>query len=372
MMPGHAVAVPWEGRTVDAWVPERLADLPLPASAAVARSTERAASAVRRLGDRSTGSLEAAARLLLRAEGLASSAIEGLRVRPEDLALAAAGARSGDEVVVEVAANLDVLTTALAVEPPLGAEDLLAWQARLLAEGRLPPELVGAWRDRVGWVGGANPLLAAHVGAPPALVGELVDDLVAFVARTDVDPLTQAAVAHAQFETIHPFADGNGRIGRVLVGWLLVHRLAVPVPPPVSLAFARDVGGYLSGLTLFRQGDVDRWVVWFADAVERIAERTVAVLDEVRSLVDRWVADLADLRADAAARRIVPDLVDHPVLTSSTVADRLGTTATSARTALELLADRGILTPIDGPAVRPTGRPPRWYAASEVLALLGG
>jgi hypothetical protein len=94
-----------------------------------------------------------------------------------------------------------------------------------------------------------------------------MDDLSTFIARDDRDGVTQAALAHAQFETIHPFADGNGRLGRVLIGRILSHRSGVAVPPPVSLIFARDVGGYGDGLTLFRQGLLDHWVQWFAECV---------------------------------------------------------------------------------------------------------
>lgn len=110
----------------------------------------------------------------------------------------------------------------------------------------------------LGWVGGSTPLVAAHVAAVPEQIPELMDDLFAFVARDDIDPVSQAGIAHAQFETIHPFADGNGRLGRVLIGRILSQRLAVPVPPPISLSFAHDIGGYLSGLTLYRQGFLDR------------------------------------------------------------------------------------------------------------------
>lgn len=126
-------------------------------------------------------------------------------------------------------------------------------------DGSLEAHLVGDWRDRLGWIGGANPRLAVHVAAAEDDIPELMDDLLVFIAREDLDAVTQAAVAHAQFETIHPFADGNGRIGRVMIGWMLCHRLGLRYPPPISLQMARDVGGYQAGLTLFRQDQVDFW-----------------------------------------------------------------------------------------------------------------
>ena len=85
---------------------------------------------------------------------------------------------------------------------------------------------------------------------PPNELAALLDDLIIFANRDDVEPITQAAVCHAQFEIIHPFGDGNGRVGRMLIAWLLIRRLALMVPPPVSVAIAADVAGYASGLAL--------------------------------------------------------------------------------------------------------------------------
>jgi Fic family protein len=234
----------------------------------------------------------------------------------------------------------------------------------------LPPALVGAWRDRVGWVGGANPLVAALVAAPHTAIPALMEDLFAFVARDNVDPVSQAAVAHAHFEVIHPFADGNGRIGRILVGRILSHRLGVPVPPPVSQQFARDVGGYLSGLTRYRQGDVEGWVSWFADTVETAATRSAQVLDAVADRLASWHQSLSDLRTDAAARRLVDHLPAYPVLNASKAAAVLGVSEQAARTALAQLADRGVLSEATAPLPRP-GRPTRWFVATGILDLLG-
>ena len=135
----------------------------------------------------------------------------------------------------------------------------------------LEVHLVGAWRDRLGWIGGPTPSRAAHVAAPEDEIGRLVADLVAHANRLDIDPVTQAGVVHAQFEVVHPFADGNGRLGRLLIGWVLRRRLGLSVPPPVSPVFLRDVGGYLAGLTRWRLEGPSPWVRWFAGAVEQAA-----------------------------------------------------------------------------------------------------
>src|SRR5439155_14605769 len=109
-------------------------------------------------------------------------------------------------------------------------------------------------------------------------------------------PVTAAALVHAQFETIHPFADGNGRIGRLLISWMLHERLGIAVPPPISVAFLRDIGGYLSGLTLFRTVGPAEWVRWFARTVEYSATSANATLAAVADLIASWPARLDGVR----------------------------------------------------------------------------
>lgn len=371
-MAGRSVRVPWEDIVVEAWLPDSVADLEPDLSISTVRRTEQAAAAVQRIGDRTTGPMEVAARLLLRAEGLASSAIEGLRVTAAEVALAeVAGDSPADDTAAWVADNLAVVHDALRDNRRVDARLVRGWHRRLMRHAtNLDQSLVGAWRDRLGWVGGTNPLVAAYVAAPHEAIDELMEDLFVFAARTDVDPITQAAVSHAQFETIHPFADGNGRIGRVLVGRILAHRLAVPVPPPVSTQFERDIGGYLSGLTLYRQGHLDTWIRWFADAVGTAASLSGEVLDAVARLRDRWRASVGDLRLDSTARALVEQLVAHPVLNAKQAAELCGVSEQAARAALGQLSERGVLAETTG-ASGPLGRPPRWFVARQLLSLLG-
>jgi Fic family protein len=363
----------WRGRRIEAASPEPIAGRTFDLSAPAVRRTEQAAAAARRAGDRASGAAEVAGRLLLRTEGLASSAIEGLRASAADVALAeAAGSdtRPGD-VAAWVADNLAVVTGALAERDPVTTGRIRAWHARLMRHAtHIDAEHVGVWRDRIGWVGGPNPMLAAHVGALPDAIDPLMEDLVRFCVRDDLDAVTQAAVAHAQFETIHPFADGNGRIGRILVGVVLGRRLGVAYPPPVSLELARDVGGYQAGLTLYRQERTDAWVSWFADAVARAAERTLTVFDAVAALEDHWARVTAGLRADSTARRLLPLLPAHPVLSAADVSTLLEVSGPAARGALRALAEAGVLTEV---AREPagTGRPRRWWVANDLLALIG-
>jgi Fic family protein len=365
------VAVEWSGRKAHAFVPDTLRGFVPELSEGTVRRTERAAAAVRRVGDLASRGLEVAARLLLRAEGVASSHIEGIDAPVDEVAVAAVDESVGGSAAW-VADNLSVIDDALAGHRPITARALWRWHERLMCHSDLAADDIGRWRDRQGWVGGATPLTAAYVAPPAGEVGRLMDDLVAFMRDQEIDPITHAGLVHAQFETIHPFADGNGRIGRILIARLLRDRLDVPVPPPVSVQFAGDVGGYLSGLVLFRQGQVDSWTAWFADAVEQAAERTVTALSDIEELMTHWADQAGGLRRDAAARRLIPHLAQHPVVNAAIVAELLNVSEQTARVALSELETLGVLSQLtsSGRPAKP-GRPRQWWVASGLLGLLG-
>ena len=163
-------------------------------------------------------------------------------------------------------------------ERPLSVEMLCRWHATLMAGSPMPGGYIGVVRREQGWIGGTSPIDAALVTPPPDRLDELLADLVAYANRDDIDAVAQAGDRDAQFEIIHPFADGNGRIGRVLISWLLVRGLALVTPPPVSVRIAAERDGYLAGLTLFRLGHHDRWVQWFADVVTGAGQAQVALV----------------------------------------------------------------------------------------------
>jgi Fic family protein len=272
-----------------------------------------------------------------------------------------------------VADNLAVVGTVLEharAGTPLTLEHLHRWHAQLMARSTLPEHLVGRLRDAQGWIGGRGPQDAVYVPPPAAEVPALVDDLLTYLAAVPADSVAHAAIAHAQFETIHPYGDGNGRLGRLLVAWVLARHLEVAVPPPASALIARDPGGYLSGLLRFRTGELAPWVQWLAGVVTKACAATFEWADEVDALLDDWDARVRDLRADAAARRLLAVLPAHPLLSVDTAASSAGISATAARTALQALTDRHVLEEQTAAATGP-GRPRRWWLARELVDLVG-
>jgi Fic family protein len=376
---GVEVPILWRGRRARAFVPTALAERDLELGAETVALAARAQASVEHGAESMPGDYAALARLLLRAEGVASSFIEGVTAPVVDIVLAEAG-HDGGPAAAWVAANLAAVMEALeeAHAGRLTVDSLCRWHRTLMTGSPTPLRHVGVVRDEQGWIGGTSPLDAHLVTPPPERVPDLLDDLVTYVNRTDVDPVSQAAIAHAQFEVIHPFADGNGRVGRLLIAWVLVRRLSLVTPPPVSTRIAADVGGYSSGLVQFRLGDHERWVQWFAEAVSGAGRAQQELVATVQELRHTWVARLSGprtggrrLRSNAAAWRALDLLPRYLVLTGPVVAVELGIPLKSAGAALRDLAAAGVL--LEHGTVQPDGpgRPRRLFTSPELLGLAG-
>lgn len=377
---GVEVPIVWRGRRARAFVPTRLADRGLTLDARTVADAVRAQAAVEHGAESMPDDFTALARLLLRAEGVASSFIEGVTATVVDIVLAEGDESGSPSAAAWVAANLAAVTEAIegAHAGLLTTEGLCGWHRTLMTGSPTPAQHVGVLRTEQGWIGGTSPLDAHLVTPPPDEVPALVDDLIAYVNRDDIDPVSQAAIAHAQFEIIHPFADGNGRVGRVLVAWILVRRLSLVTPPPVSARIAADVGGYGSGLVLFRLGDHNAWIRWFAEAVSGAGRAQQELVASVGRLQSEWRERLAGpraesrrVRSDAAAWRALDLLPRHLVLTGPTVASELAIPLKSANAALSELVGAGIL--VEHGTVQPSGRgrPSRLYTSAELLGLTG-
>jgi Fic family protein len=378
---GVEVPIVWRGRRARAFVPARLTDRDLSLDTRTIADAARAQAAVEHGAETMPEDFAALARLLLRAEGVASSFIEGVTAAVVDIVLAEADESGAPSAAAAwVAANLAAVSEAVeeAHAGPLTVESLCAWHRTLMTGSPTPAQHVGVLRTEQGWIGGTSPLDAHLVTPPPDEVPALVDDVIAYVNRDDVDPVSQAAIAHAQFEIIHPFADGNGRVGRVLVAWILVRRLSLVTPPPVSARIAADVGGYGSGLVLFRMGDHNAWIRWFAEAVSGAGRAQQELVASVERLQREWRerlagprADSRRVRSDAAAWRVLDLLPRHLLLTGPIVASELAIPLKSANAALGELVAAGVLVEHGTVQGSGRGRPSRLYTSAELLGLTG-
>ena len=274
---------------------------------------------------------------------MASSRIEGLEIGARHI-LRAEVARnlneySSDVTATEVLGNIDAMIfgiQAVEEETPITIDLLLEIHRRLLAGTRLA-QYGGELRVVQNWIGGSdyNPCSAAFVPPPPESVEPLMRDLCDFASTDDLPAVAQAAIAHAQFETIHPFVDGNGRTGRTLIHLVLRRRgLAPRVPAPVSLVLATWSRSYIDGLTAFRhvgpltsRGAVEglnTWVGRFAAACPRAVADATSFEARAAELEEQWRSRLGKIRANSGTDLLLRRLPGVPVLTVDSAAFLIG------------------------------------------------
>ena len=375
------------GGRYEAYVPDYLAGWTPRLSMDVVATAVEAESAVAALNDRAAGAgphpLDTFAHVLLRVEAVASSRIEAIELAPRRLLTAEAeyraGGRSSDRRASEVLANIEAMEEAIraASGGSLGTGDLLEVHRRLMAASAQPG--LGGWvRDTQNWIGASayTPVGASFVPPPPGEVVPLLDDLMAYVNRTDVPPLVQAGIAHAQFETIHPFADGNGRTGRALIHAILRGRGVAPAfVPPVSAVLARSRDSYFDGLTAWRHvGAADdpgrdhaaeQWLGVFLEAAHDACHEAHSYLDAVSSLEADLRARAGRVRRASSADLLLSLLPACPIFTvdSAAMAIRRSTVATGL--AINQLTEAGVLT------VRSVGKQRyRVFEAPDVTRLI--
>lgn len=339
-----------------AFVPDELGTR-LPRLSAAAESAASDALAVLARADERIGERGAFLNhLLIRSESISSSWIEGNRVTPKKLAIAEVlhhGSRAALDVVANVRATETAIVKLADRSRPVTTSDFEELQHVI------EPRLARGLREEQNWVGGSgwSPLRAEFVPPPHAEVPRLVADLAVFVTATDGNPIVRAALAHAQFETIHPFVDGNGRTGRALIHTVLRRADAVRhVLIPISTVFAGNTGSYIAGLTGFRQDPpaLDDWVIAFAEAAEAAANNAVRLVEDVTALDARLAEELvthrrrqglspARPRSDALVWKILEILTNEPVLTVESAASRLLASPAAAHRALLELHAAGIL-----------------------------
>ncbi len=367
----------------EAYVPDPIAGRRIRLDGDVAADVADAEVAIARMNVESSTLLdtEALARILLRAESVASSRIEGLEVGAGRLLRAEVTRDTTGHVkditAAEVLANIDAMRYAIdGIDP--GGEitpgQLLEVHRRLLS-GTWLHEHAGVVRSEQNWIGGSshNPCSAVFVPSPPEHVPGLLEDLCAFCNEDSLPAVAQAAIAHAQFETIHPFVDGNGRTGRALIHLILCRRdLATRVLVPVSLVLATWARDYIDGLTPFRyrgpatsraaHEGLNLWIGRFAGACGRAVADTGAFEQRVAQLQAGWRERLGRVRAGSAVDLLLRALPGMPLFTVPGAAALIDRSYIVTNEAIARLLQAGVVRQVS------MGRRNRAFEAREIVA----
>lgn len=350
------------GEAVAAFVPSPLppADPPLILDAARTERVRVAEHALARLdlAGEMVPSLDWFLYAFVRKEAVVSSQIEGTQATLIDLLEFEArseGEPSAD--VAEVCNYLEALKYARAelADPkglPLSMRLLDQAHRRLLSGARGSHKLPGEVRRSQNWIGGTRPGNAAFVPPPPHALGRVLGDFEKFIHRKDaLPPLLRAGLLHVQFETIHPYLDGNGRIGRLLITLELERARLLSKPLLyLSLHFKRHRDEYYRRLDAVRtEGDWEGWIDFFLDGVTNVADEAVA---DARELFALMTADrtrvLAQEGSSVAALRLFELLPQRPVVTVASVMKAIDTTKPTAGRAIESLVGAGVLVETTG------------------------
>ncbi|MGK2903371.1 MAG: Fic family protein [Mycobacterium sp.] len=344
-------------------VPASITDLVLDLPPSVFADAESASREITRFDAELGGEIAPFAAVLLRSESAASSQIENLTASARAIAEAELPGGKAKRNAETIVANTAAMQAAVALSDSVDCDAILAMHRALMVNE--PRHTPGEFRTEPVWIGGGStPIGATFVGPRHEVVSDAISDLIAFAQRTDVPTLPQIAVGHAQFETIHPFTDGNGRTGRALVQAMLRNKgLTRQVTVPVSAGLLADTDAYFAALTSYRDGDA-------APIVERFSQATILAIANGRQLVadlrairETWNG-MVTARSDSAVWKVADLLIRRPVVNAALLAQELGIESTNAHRYLKPLTEAGIL-------VQTTSGPRnRAWRSPDVLAAL--
>ncbi len=354
---GHYAKVSTVGESVLAFVPA-----PLPPDPSIDWTPELRSKFDKAL--LALGRLDSVSRLLpdtslflymyVRKEAVLSSMIEGTQSSLSDLLLFELDQEPGVPLndVLEVSNYVRALhygLKRLAEGFPLSLRLIREVHGILLTKGRGSNQTPGEFRKSQNWIGGTRPGNAAFVPPPPEKVMECMGKLELFLHdQPEPTPiLLKAALAHVQFETIHPFLDGNGRLGRLLITLLLCEQEVLQQPMLyLSLYFKTHSQYYYELLNKVRiTGDWEAWLDFFAEAVIVTATQAVETAQQLLDLANKDRANIIELgRAAASIVQVHRVLIEHPIATSGLIVEKTGITHATVNKALEHLVRLGIVT----------------------------
>ena len=363
--------------TVRAFVPAPLPPTPVLDLAALQGPLEKALLALGRLDSLSV--LLPDAHLFLytyvRKEAVLSSQIEGTQSSLSDLLLFELEEMPGTPLddVVEVSNYVAALEHGLRrirEKFPLCNRLIREIHAELLARGRGSDKTLGEFRRSQNWIGGNRPGTAHFVPAPAHAVAECMSDLERFLHTEagGLPALLRAGLAHVQFETIHPFLDGNGRVGRLLITFLLCHDGVLREPLLyLSLYFKQHRERYYELLNAVRNnGDWEAWLAFFLDGVTQTAKGAVSTAQRLLALFQEDQAKIQQTgRAAGSALRVHQALQEHPIASIQELANRTELSVPAVTAGIQILEQVGVVRELTGKKRN------RLFGYEQYLAILG-
>jgi Fic family protein len=308
--------------------------------------------------------LKALNHLQLRAEAVDSSKIENVDASLADYgrALLGVGANASAVSMASATAALTRMIRDAETTRQIKPEAILRAHEDLFRRHPDEAHRAGTFRTTQNWVGGSDysPVGALHVPPPPETLPDYLEDLFAFANRDDVPTLVQTAIVHAQFESIHPFIDGNGRIGRALIHAVLRRRRAARhLTVPIASALVAHRERYFGALNAYRSGSAAPLIAMLASATSTATAEswsTAAHLNDVRA---EWHDSVGGSRPGTALHRLLDLLTEEPIVNVALVMERVDTSESTARAAIGTLEDAQVLA--RAPRSR---RAPVWLATS--------
>ena len=338
-------------RSIRVCIPAEIATCTFGLDSRLISRSESAINAISSLDSAYGETLMSLDRLLIRAESVASSKIENLHATSEEYARALYGNRSNASAVAMVAGTqaLTVLIASVDAGKMISDSAIKEAHRRLMKDVPRDRESAGKYRLVQNWIDGSDhsPLGAIFVPPPPENVENLMKDLLTFANRDDVPALVQAAITHAQFETIHPFADGNGRIGRALVNAILRRRnITTRVVVPIASFLVANRKAYFDDLNKYRDGHIESLLTRFASAAEIASVEASSMAIALGALPAMWRKKLGTVRSGGSTSKLLEVLISKPVFAADELIGVIGKNPTSIYNAISRLNSMEILAPL--------------------------
>jgi len=283
--------------------------------------------------------------ILLRSESASSSQIEHLTASAKNIGIAELGGKTKDNADL-IASNIRAMKAALNITGNISRKSIVTIHKILLEQSNA--DIAGKVRGEQVWIGGDGYSPHRAVYTPPhhTDVDQYLDDFVAFSNRWDVHPLILAAVSHAQFETIHPFADGNGRTGRALIQIILHNRGIIrKAALPISAGFLGRPREYYAALEAYRDGDYAAIVHELLSGIDTAVQASGETIERIEGLRERW-RNLISARKDSVIWKLTDKLLEQPIIDAKYIKAYFRIADTPARNAINKLLEAGIIKPI--------------------------